>query len=323
MSNILNKYNIYVNTKQRISGTSSSFKIQLNKALLLTNNNTQFQAQISSLEYPYSWFQINSTNNTFVARLHTVSSYTQLTISVTPGNYNINSFLTTLLQNLQNQFLVPALGLVLNYNKSTGKVSMQWTDTTYTGLEMFIENTIVGKVLGFTIDAYPSFSSGIIYSNAFVNVNPINYFLIRSDLVLSNQDMESIMSRSENSDILCKVPVRSPPNTMLYYSQPYDERTFLNIPIIDIISFYVTPNDSKTIIDNNGLDFSFTLTIYEVEKPVHTGYDKFENYIPLAMADNSLVDQRDALIKQLEDAKKNLMDSNVNTGNDAEEKQKS
>lgn len=316
---ILNKYNIYINSKQRISGSSGDFTIQLEKPLLLTNSNNMFQAQIASLEYPYSWFQINSNNNTFVAKLYTGLTYTQQTVTVPEGNYNINTFLTTFFASIATAFSIPSIGILSTYDKNTGKVSMSWTDITYTGIEMLLSGTTIGKVLGFTTDVIVSITSGVVFSNTFVNVNPINYFVIRSDLVISNHDMECILAKTENSDILCKVPVRSSPNTFLFYSQPYDERCFLNVPIIDFIRFYVTPNDSRLILDNNGLDFSFTLTIYEVEKPVYSGHDKFENYIPAQTISADVVDQRDMLLKQLEEAKKNLQQSNVpDSANDAQ-----
>ena len=117
MSNILNKYNLYINSSKRISGTPENFTIQLDRPLILTSTNTQFQMYISSFTFPFNFHQINSTNNQVEARLNGGAF---VLVTITPGNYNILNLLTELGSALNSAF-GSALVWDFTYNKNTGK----------------------------------------------------------------------------------------------------------------------------------------------------------------------------------------------------------
>jgi hypothetical protein len=302
MNSIVNKYNIYINSAKRISGTSDNFSIQLEKPLTLTSDKTQFQLYVSSLEYPYNFYQVNSNNNSLTLEYTPASGpLANYVITITPGNYNINSLLSELKTKTSIATGVSETNFNFSYSRATGRCTFALS-TLGTITYKFSSNTFIGKMCGFTADSTFSFASSSTSSQN-VNVNPITYFTIRSDIVLSNQDMESITKSSENSDILCKVPIRTPPGTYIYYAQPFDDRVFISAQVLNVINFYITSNQNKELIDNHGLDFSFTLTILEVVKPDGVYWNKLGNFDqPIDV--NELQKQQQQLIEELQSLQK-------------------
>lgn len=307
MSSIVNKYNIYINTDQRLSGDSNSFKIKLDRPILITNSKNRLEAQVVNIEYPYSFYQVNATNNTLNVRLNS----TTLTISITHGNYAITNLLTELKNEILSAFGLGSLQLNFTYDKFSGKVRIDLLDPIYTTAEFFFAGTTIGKMCGFTNNITIT-SIGSASSNGFVNVNPITSIYLRSDICASNFDMESIVVENEISDILCKIPIRTQPNTYIYHNQPYDDRIYLNVQTLDIMHFYVTSNQNKQVLYNHELDWAFQLIIYEVEKPDVSMMDKIDTF---QMNPVLLEQQRQELINQLEVLKKSM--DNVDDGDGA------
>lgn len=308
--NILNKYNIYINSNKRISGTPENFTIQLDRPLLLTSMNTQFEMYVSSLTFPFNFHQINSTNNQVEARLNGGSF---VLITITPGNYNILNLLTELGSKL-NQSFNTSLIWEFTYNKNTGKVSLRCT--TANTIEIFFSaNTYLASFFGFTSDI--SFSNLITAtSSRNVNVNPITYICLRSSVILSNLDEEAISTNLTNSDIIAKIPIRVPPQCYIQYEQNFDNRVFLNTQSINILDFYITDNQSRKPLDNQGLDYTMTITILETIKPDYTQaipltLNNIEPVLPQSSWDGSQTSLSHAqaeLLKSIEDSIENLID---------------
>lgn len=302
MSNIVNKYNIYINTEQRINGDSNNFRIKLDKPILITNSRNRLEAQVVNIEYPYSFYQVNASNNTINVRLNSITQ----TINITHGNYSITDLLAEFKSQILGSFLIGSLNLNFTYDKASGKVRIDLFDPIYTTAEFFFAGSTIGKMCGFTNNVTIT-SIGSASSNSFVNVNPITSIYLRSDICASNHDVESIVVENEISDILCKIPIRTQPNTYIYHNQPYDDRIYLGIQKIDIMQFYVTSNQNKQILFNHELDWAFQLIIYEVTTP-DVNYDQKIDAYTLNPVD--LQQQKEELMKQLEVLKKNLQDSN-------------
>lgn len=302
---VINKYNIYINTRQRISGNPDNFVIQLEKPIQLSSSNTHFEIFATSLEYPFNFYQVNSNNNTFVMRLFFFGTpISTNTVTITPGNYNILTLLTEVKDRILTIAGLPYVDITTSYSKTTGRATFSTSDPNY-WFECQFGGTTIGLMLGFTSTitiklADPQTSS------QHVNVNPVTFFTVRSpELVSANQDMESITTNSANSDILVKVPIRSPPGTYIYYEQPYEDRIFCKSAILSNITIYVTGNTSKDLIGNGGLDWSFTLCILEVMNPEEESHNLIQNMeIPSDIT--TLTTIRDKLIQNLKDLKDEL-----------------
>lgn len=312
---IVNKYNIYISSKERVKGDVNDFYIQLDKPILLTSSKTRFEIYINDLEYPYSFYTVNSNNNTFNSTLTNGITTISHIITITEGNYTILTLLDEIRSQLDLTYL-SNIAFIGTYNKNTGRVTFTFSGASYVGytLTLDLTNTIIGEMTGFETTTFYYSVSEIGTKN--VNVHPISSFLLRSNsLISSNPDSESLTTRNTSTDILFKVPINVAPNQYIYANQNPENRVFLNVQIIDNIHFYITTNRSLLPVNNHGLDIGFTLTILEVIKPEIIIDAKLEQLAQSNSVNSinpqDLENQKQELLNQLEILKKNLKDSNV------------
>lgn len=309
--NILQKYNIYINSNRRLNGTPDNFEIQLEKPIKLLGKNTHFEIYLSSIEYPFNFKQVNINNNTLFTTCFDGFSFLTSTLVFPVGNYTIITLLNTfkdLLVNAYSTLGVSYNNLIFSYSKITGLVSLT-TSNISIAIDVSFSNTDIGLMMGF-INNQQIAHTNIDISDQNVNVNPTTYICIRSNtLVSNNNDMESITSNSNNnSDILCKVPIKSPPGYLINHSQPINERVFVNNEIINIIDFSVTNNKTKQILNNGGLNFSFEMIIMEVKNESIELHARLESNFQEI---NNLLTQRQNEINKLNNFKEQL-NNNLN-----------
>lgn len=307
MGEIINKYNIYINTSQRVSGDPDNFTIQFERPILLSSDKTHFEIFLTTLEYPYNFYQVNNNNNTFLLNLFISNVFSgSFTIQITEGNYNI----FTLLEEVKNKILfftnLFSVEIQTTYSKITGRATFNTTDTIHR-FDCEFANNHIGLMLGFTTNISIQFNSPQI-ANQHCNVNPTTFICIRSpELVSTNSDMESISSTSNNSDILCKVPVRSPPSSYIYYEQPFEDRIFCKSGILSNINFFVTNNTSRNLIGNGGLNFSFSLCILEVINSSFEQYNFIKEPSNINQV-NDLLNMRSKLVQNLKTIKNKIQE---------------
>lgn len=309
MSEILNKYNLYIDSSQRISGTADNFKIQLKKPIQRTNDKSRFQFYITSLQYPFSMKQVNSTNNTFTVTMN--PGVVTATVTIPEGNYNILTLLNAVIQGT-NSALMGIYALSGTYSKVTGLATLTYGTNDAKTFTFNFANTTIGTMLGFKTNVTVSYNNPKT-SNVNVNVNPISYFSIRSDtLTASSFDSEALDSSFSKSNILCKVPIRVPSNCYIYYEQPYDSRIVSNIDTLTIIDFKVTMGGNE-ISMNNALDFSFILVCEEFLINENSGFttlgDTIANPLFNGVDIEDLKKTREQLVQQLAEARNKLMPS--------------
>ena len=234
MNNIINTYNIFIDSSQRVSGTTSNFTIQLQKPLILTKPSNYFICTVRDAQIPLVQQQINSKNATLSFSITRGSTFNS-SITLTYGNYNILNLLNALSTALtsQIQVLIPSFTPAFNfsYNQSYLNITLNITggDNTATSITLnFSSNSSLGYMLGYTSNATFSYNSSNVSTNSTgtqnINVNPMNSILIRSSNLNQSQNWESLVEKNVVSDILCKIPIVSLPNTWL----------FLNLSLIHI-----------------------------------------------------------------------------------------
>jgi hypothetical protein len=96
-----------------------------------------------------------------------------------------------------------------------------------------------------------------------VNVNSVTSIYIRSEVFRQTESYECIVQKWDVSDILAKVQVMTPPNTILYYDGNLMLENKIANEVIDRISVYLSDNQSYAL-DLNGNDWSFRITFREV-----------------------------------------------------------
>jgi hypothetical protein len=263
METILKTYNLFLDTRNRDSGTHSDATFNLVKPLTLsTKGSSYFRIKLISAVIPFSFTQINSSNNIVNITINSVPN----TLTIPYGNYNI----INLLAEIKKQLLVllPTNTFGFTYSNSTNKVSM----IVLTGSAVAIEIFDSGKVNSLTLML--GFTSTFNFSNVItatsqqnVNVSPAKSLFIRSATLLQSQNYESIITKNNFSDIIGQVQIYNGSQSFLNF---YDANNFysrLNNVAIDNINLYITDATNDNEIINLMLDSSYCLEIQEILQP--------------------------------------------------------
>ncbi len=301
---VINKYNFYINSKQRVSGEANNFKIILQKPIVRTAENSYFEFFISSLNFPFSYKQINDNNNKFQIQLN---ANLPVTVTIPSGNYNILTLSSTVLQQI-NTALGGLYNISYSYNKDTSYLTFTYNTNDSNIFILYFSNNAFGECLGFINDITLSFGNPQTSSQS-VNVNPAQFFCIRSNTInQGNNNLESLDKSSEKSNILAKVPIKSASNTFIYWTQPYESRVISNIELFQELDFEITAGGKSNDIQGQ-LDFSFTLVCQEILKPEYKPFNKFTDIINSSenININDLENQKQQLLNDLLNEKNKLL----------------
>jgi hypothetical protein len=273
----INRYHIFVNTALRsnTSQSSSNFTVNVNPPLTKSHPNHYFVAQIVSVEIPYTWNQVNSTNNTLQITYQNIS----YTITITPGNYTVYTLISELASQVNKT--IPAHTWTDNtiYNPNTGVITFGITGissnstTTIVLAYNFPANPFLARMFGCLNNNQIIFGYGPVNSvyqyinisgSTNVNVNPVSSIYIRSSNLkqLKNQENLVIGYPQDPSDILCKLQVYTPPKTWIFYNGELGLNARITNPILDKMDIYLSDNSSFDLNLNNN-DWTFRITFIE------------------------------------------------------------
>lgn len=277
----INRYHIFCNTALRSSGTSNEFSIALNPPLIKSDPHSYFVAQVVSVEIPYSWTQVNSSNNTlrFTYQVNggILNTYT---MTIPAGNYNVNTLMTAygtaMNLALTNAGITKSWTHNLTYDSSSGKIAFNIANASAYSLvyisPLFTENTFLGRmfgayVVGSTTNSRYGWDTAVyvtVVSNTTINVNPVSSIYIRSPNLHQVANQENIVAgyKADPSDILCKLQIYTQPRSIIFYNGELGFSCKLTNPLIDKLDIYLSDNYTFGL-DMKGVDWSFRITFIE------------------------------------------------------------
>ena len=159
---------------------------------LTTTDYFNFTLTLESAEIPVSFYNVNSSNNTFL--YHLISSGVETSITIPIKNYDANQLLTVL------NTLLSSLSLVVSYDEQTNKY-------TFTGSADFKLKGNAFRLLGLIPDAttFNNSSSNILVSPSMINLLfPRNCFLklISTQATTYNSIIAKVQLSAEDLQIL-------------------------------------------------------------------------------------------------------------------------
>jgi hypothetical protein len=195
---------------------------------------------LKTVEIPVAFYNVRTGLNTFV--LGGAATYT-----VPPGNYNTTTLITAL------NTAVAAVNVTFSANTTTNRISVSQTGaTTLTfgavtpGSLLYMLGIKQGDIVPVTGSTYTASLS--------YNLNP--------DTMVNIWIRNLYTSSSENSAITFKVPIQGVNGTVFYFSDNADFSQYINVTdpsmILDRLDIEVRDRYGK-LLDNNGVDWSFTL----------------------------------------------------------------
>ena len=256
----------------------TGFTIDLFEAISCQLNQT-FLVSLSSIEFPYSFYTTDSTNNELKMKVQNTdtSAYSSVySVLIPVGNYNANNLKSKLKSMLDTQFHSNTVGATLatsfsiTYDDVSNKFTFKTSESNRKGIMTWSSaapTNPINKQLGFTGDDDVDFTSTAgASSDAVVNVggSRTDALYIRTTLGSNN----SIESRIRGvSSILQKVPVSTPPNSFIFFDAAQVSAK-LQVPTKSIQSVSVRITDAEDrLINTNNINFSISIQFDTIETP--------------------------------------------------------
>lgn len=299
----ISRYNLFINSSQRSSGTNTNFLINLPTPIVLSDYNNYFLVRVEDACIPFSFKIINVSNNTITGYSTGTDTIASFTLTIPEGNYNVNNLINEIKRQLNLLF---SNSVLITYNQSTCLTSFTIQSR---ATVIHLNTCFIMNMLG--APTTMSFSSlAITTLTNHVNVNPVQCLYIRSDTIKQPaQNTEFILDASV-SDILCRVPITS------FNSYINHNESTISVKILDRIisslNLYLTTDQSFDSIQLYGLSWSCTISIIEMEKQISSNVINTLDATDTTEPDTNDV-ERDTLLSQLDEYQRQL--ENIKNGN--------
>ena len=316
---IIKSYTLYFNTREANVGNSNNCTFIFTTPIVLTNTNNRFLISTPMIELPYSFSQVNDTNQnlpyTYVDTNGAGHSFASTTMNIPAGNYNINQLLTQLVTSLIADIgsragsPLTTTNFSFIYNAQTGKVSYLMIPSGSFNITItfnFVTSYVLGLMLGFPQAAASISAVTTITSPNKVQVNPITSVYIRSETLKFQSNYEAIVQTYQNSDILAKIPITTLPNSIIYYRN--DSKSLITNKFISEFNLYVSDNLSTLYqLNMQGVNYGITIVLDEVQ--IQT-FNSYQDQLTLGKTSvpKQLIEKRDELLSDLIKRKQDLED---------------
>lgn len=151
MSDLYSTTNAFINSKNRINGSSTSFTAYVPMA---TNTHIQYdKVCVLSLRIPKTYYMVTSGMNQFALLEGPQNAMVGTLINFPVGNYTIQQFideLTTLL-NAGSVIIGNSLTYIITYSTITGKFTFNNQDPTIYSKFQFTSPNTIGSLFGFSL----------------------------------------------------------------------------------------------------------------------------------------------------------------------------
>ena len=215
MSNIINKINLYIDSKNKHQGdTTNNFKFIIPDSLLRCKSNEYFTLNVTYFNCYNTLYQCNSNSNYYqiIFRRIDGSIYSISDKYLTIGNPNVNDLMEELNVQLVNLCVVGYLKLKNLYTFTRVKA----IDTNFN--TMYIKPINSSNFFGFPNNVETLINNTT--STNSINVNSIRAINITIDknIPLDNSNIDNINIMSNHSDIIFQKSVDVPPYALIIYN---------------------------------------------------------------------------------------------------------
>lgn len=203
---------------------------------------------VQSIEIPYSYYVVNTNNNTLQFNDNAVTTQT---VTIPIGNYTGTQFASE----LQTQMDTKYAGFTVTYSLTTYKLTFSHAGN----FELLFASTI-SELIGLQAD------SGVTTNFTCPGISDLsgpNYLLIRSDTLTRPMRRKPLENKAA-SNVFAKVPVISGPGSVINVRTivpvSYDFAVRQTLSTID----FKLVDPSGNVVDLNGLRWSISL-IYDIQ----------------------------------------------------------
>jgi len=253
---------LHIRSKEtaEIDNLNTNFSVTLKNAIAV-NENEIVHVTLTSLELPYSFYNISSAlNNNILVYENSIGVKTTLTLL--SQDYSI-----TQLVNYLNADTGFSAIFTTSYNKQRMKITFINKDIE--ARFIYFSDSNINKLIGWEdtqIDIDIPVDLVGIESSGVINMASVHSLFIRSNLSTGN--IQS--SRNGNSTILQKVSVDRNSGGIIYFNQNDQQQvSVLNPQVISTIEIRITDQNDNTIdLNNVNYEMSFLFEIFEAPKQI-------------------------------------------------------
>lgn len=253
---------LHIRSKEtaEIDNLNTNFSVTLKNAIAV-NENEIVHVTLTSLELPYSFYNISSAlNNNVLVYENSIGVKTTLTLL--SQDYSI-----TQLVNYLNADTGFSAVFTTSYNKQRMKITFINKDIE--ARFIYFSDSNINKLIGWEdtqIDIDIPVDLVGIESSGVINMASVHSLFIRSNLSTGN--IQS--SRNGNSTILQKVSVDRNSGGIIYFNQNDQQQvSVLNPQVISTIEIRITDQNDNTIdLNNVNYEMSFLFEIFEAPKQI-------------------------------------------------------
>jgi hypothetical protein len=231
---------LFVNSKNRITGTPSDFTVNFNNELIKAPKNHYIQLSVEQVSINRSWYSIQEGLNTFDI-VDSNSNTTTVTFPI--GYYTVNDVRARLQQVLSTWNII--------YDKRTNKFNITRPSNAVSWYKFIFFNTAISNLLGYDVTEQPTFTLATmtLESSKPARVNEDASILIHTDITRQKfSAIDNITPILTESDVLCSVPIQSAPFDNVVYIKSNDEFTYnVLAPSIHRVRFYITNEEGTPL----------------------------------------------------------------------------
>lgn len=236
------KTSLYLDSRDKTGGDVNDYYVTLPRPIRATGY------QVKTLEIPFSYYTVNSTNNVLTWEDNVPNTYSA---TLTAGNYT-GSQLATEVQTKMNAQMA---GFTVSYDSKTYKLS--WSNASQFKL-LAGGNTTADEVVGLSADG--TLATSDVSDNA-INLSGTHYLMIRSD-ELSKGRPQNINSTKMTSYIH-RVSIEESVGDIITEQRHPNEFRFQSPIVLKRIDVALY-DDNDVLVDLNGLHWSMQLDIWEL-----------------------------------------------------------
>ena len=246
----------YIDSIDRISGTSSNFSYNLQ----IPQNELYDMAVVTQLSIPVSYYLIESGYNTFTlletGPLPSIS--VEKVITIPEGNYNVNSFclvVGALLTTNSPTSSTYVMSFPVSFTaENSGKITITYTGPAVGSQLIFLSSNTVNEQFGFDSGQTATFTNNTLISANVVTFTVTRSLLIHSDICDSGHNNILQEVYSNNSQQLSNITYQQ--YDLYAYSKPLKKshKNTINIYLTDVYN---------NAINLNGQNWNFTMLMYK------------------------------------------------------------
>ena len=232
---------LHLNSEDCIKQYSGTAYIEFALPFFSVASTSTLYASVVHANIPYSFYNINSTNNCLCYILGLSTTINRVYIPL--GNYTSTTLLTQLISILPTSFTI-------TYNVTTNTFTFTNLSTFSFQYDKIISFSTCLGLLGFTNTTQTASLNVTTYtltSNTLVNLAPVRCICIYT--TLHTGSLTSLAPLNQN--ILCSIPISTSPFTMISYHNTNSYKANLNTNVFNNITIKLTDQLGNILNLNN------------------------------------------------------------------------